>query len=251
MIQASFHGESAPLAGGAGLVTLVRGSAFALSEANGDMGARATDGLFMLDRRVLSRFELSLDGWPLDHLAVDHLGSARELFVLRESSVTGSLRPLLVTRRREIEGDLIETLAVSNHSGVERRVVVQMKVAADFADLFSVKRGAPEPQGARIVASDDGLHIALEDGTLEVTVTSDQPCGVGQGVLVWSVELPPASSWQTSVRVSVRHQGATALPQAPSGDDAAATLLGAPPVLRSDDDRLFNAEVQVQLERRF
>jgi glycogen debranching enzyme len=241
VIQASFHGESAPLAGGAGLVTLVRGSAFALSAGNGDMGGRGTDGLFMLDRRVLSRFQLELDGWPLDHLAVDHLGSANELFVLRESTSAGGTRPLLVTRRREIEGGLIETVTVSNHSEVERRVIVQMKVAADFADLFSVKRGAPEPQMSRIVATGDGICFALDGGTLEVAVTSDQRCGIGQGVLVWSVVLAPAGSWQTRVRVSVRHQGATALPQAPSGDDAAARLLGAPPVLRADDERLATA----------
>ena len=53
-----------------GVVTLVEGQTFCLSGRTGDIAAHLPHGLFVLDTRSLSRFELRIDGSQLEPLAV-------------------------------------------------------------------------------------------------------------------------------------------------------------------------------------
>jgi hypothetical protein len=51
-------------------VTLVEGSSFCVSSHGGSIEAGGTHGLFVRDTRVLSRWELFVDGRPVESLAV-------------------------------------------------------------------------------------------------------------------------------------------------------------------------------------
>ena len=50
------------IAGEGGVLSLVEGSSFCISAANGDIVAGSPHGLFFRDSRLLSRFELRLNG---------------------------------------------------------------------------------------------------------------------------------------------------------------------------------------------
>src|ERR1041384_7134108 len=65
------NGGAASVRAAEGLVTLVEGRTFCLSAANGDIVPGLTQGLFVLDTRVLSRWELRVNGQPVEGLSVD------------------------------------------------------------------------------------------------------------------------------------------------------------------------------------
>ena len=65
-----FDGESVPLGrAGSADVTLVEGSAFAISDSLGNMTPGSPQGLFFRDSRFLSRLELRLNGSYAEPLA--------------------------------------------------------------------------------------------------------------------------------------------------------------------------------------
>ena len=54
---------------GSGTVTLVEGSSFCISSSNGDIHPDLPHGVFHLDTRILSRWELTINGQVIEPLA--------------------------------------------------------------------------------------------------------------------------------------------------------------------------------------
>jgi len=68
---------------GSGTVTLVEGSSFCISAANGDIRPELPQGVFHLDTRILSKWELTVNGQPLEPLAAETKEPYRALFACR------------------------------------------------------------------------------------------------------------------------------------------------------------------------
>src|SRR2546430_5144339 len=78
-----------PALGGAGPVTVVEGTTFCLSSAAGDVVPGTPHGLFFHDARVLSRWELRLDGGQPHPLSVTAPGAFAARVVLRPPPQAG------------------------------------------------------------------------------------------------------------------------------------------------------------------
>ncbi|OLF16324.1 amylo-alpha-1,6-glucosidase [Actinophytocola xanthii] len=184
-------GEPAPT-GTAG-VTLVAGGTFCLSDATGDIAPGAAHGLFVRDTRVLSRWELRLDGHPAQALTV----LAREAFGARFVLRAGST--LLLVRDRVVDDGLRETVTVHNLGREPAEVRLELTVAADLADLFAVKEGRARPGGAepRVVGGE--LLLGDPDGARGVAVGATAGPAVLPGTLSWRVVVPARSRWSTEV----------------------------------------------------
>jgi len=63
-------GDPVNIGFGGETVTLVEGATFCLSDGRGDVLAGGSHGLFVRDARVLSRWELRVDGLPAEPLSV-------------------------------------------------------------------------------------------------------------------------------------------------------------------------------------
>src|SRR5262245_54369417 len=97
-------GPVASLAGGR--FTLVEGSSFCLSDLRGDMHAEQPQGLFVLDTRVVSNWQLRIDGLPMEELAVANPSPYSATFVGRTHPVTGHAdSSVLIFRERHIGQD--------------------------------------------------------------------------------------------------------------------------------------------------
>src|SRR5437588_11582160 len=98
----TYAGE-VPMLGTAGTVTLVEGSAFAISGRSGDMVPNLPQGLFFRDTRFLSRFELRVNGHAPDALEAEALDPFSATFVLRTRPRPGRAdSPLLLFRHRDV-----------------------------------------------------------------------------------------------------------------------------------------------------
>jgi len=146
----AFDGESVPLgrAGGAD-VTLVEGSAFAISDGLGNMTPGSPQGLFFRDSRFLSRLELRLNGSYAEPLASTTTDPFSAEFVGRTSRAPRSRleSALLLFRRRYVGRGMREDIVVRNFADEPAYCELAIDVDADFADLFEVKEGRVRREG--------------------------------------------------------------------------------------------------------
>jgi glycogen debranching enzyme len=183
-----------------GTITLVEGGTFCLSDTTGDIAAGAPHGLFFRDARVLSRWELRLDGRPAQALPVQHTEAFAARFVLRRPPVAGQHDSTLLLVRERLVGDgMRETITVDNLGREATVVRLDLYVAADFADLFAVKEGRGGGTDAEVTAGDGELVLRGRSRGLSVTATAGR--AVRPGVLSWRVVVPARQRFTTEVMV--------------------------------------------------
>jgi glycogen debranching enzyme len=202
---------SASLLGAGGTITLVDGQTFALSDPAGDMTPDLAHGLFVLDARVLSVWELRLDGNRVEPLA-HHLAHP---FTGR---IVGRGRPreghadadLVVVRDRQVGNGMRERIEITNHGLEPIAVRIEMRCAADFAHLFDVKERRRTRRLGRHVheIASDALVFGHggPDGEREVRITASGDPEMGANSFEWHRVLAPHErhEWWLEVTVSIR-----------------------------------------------
>jgi len=188
-------------------VTLVEESTFCLSGRSGDVQPGGAQGLFLLDTRLLSRFQLTIDGEPADPLTVAIRQPFAATFVARarpQGLVIDT--SLLVLRHRYIGLGMREDLVVRNAGTAPAKLRVELAVDADFADLFSVKeaRVALVGEHAReITDSELRLRHRHAGSDREVTVRFGGGAAVDATGAAWEVTVPAQGEWTTCVQVEL------------------------------------------------
>ena len=91
-------GEPARVGAGSDTVTLVEGATFCLSDRHGDMVPGGSHGLFFRDARVLSRWELRVDGQVAESLSVESSEAFAAQFILRRAPRAGLADSTLLVR---------------------------------------------------------------------------------------------------------------------------------------------------------
>src|SRR4051794_28370523 len=148
--------ENEPARVGAGAVTLVEGSSFCICTPSGDLGGAGPNGVFFRDTRILSRWDLRIDGEFPDPLAAMTPDPYRGTFLGRLARRFGRTDTnLLVQRERRIGNGLREDVVLRNPGSEPTTCIVTVVVDADFADLFEVKEGRVQPRGQRQGPSPD------------------------------------------------------------------------------------------------
>src|SRR6476660_901368 len=81
--MAGWNSDTAAGPVGAGTVTLVEGSCFCISAANGDIHPDLPHGVFHEDTRILSGWSMTVNGSPLEPLTAETKEPYRALFIGR------------------------------------------------------------------------------------------------------------------------------------------------------------------------
>ena len=146
-----------------GLVKILDGNTFVVSDANGDIEASLTDptGLFSFDTRFLSKWVLTVNGERLGSLSVDDLQYYEARFFLVPGTGTVYIdAKLSVIRRRSVGNGFHEELTILNHSEKPVSLTVRVDAGCDFADLFEVK-DALQKKGTYTARVQRGKHLVL------------------------------------------------------------------------------------------
>src|SRR5215472_330262 len=101
-----------------GLVRILEGNTFVVSDERGDIEASATDptGLFSFDTRFLSKWILTVNGQRLNPLSVDDLNYFEARFFLVPGTGTIYVNATLsVIRVRAVGEGFHEELSILNH----------------------------------------------------------------------------------------------------------------------------------------
>ncbi|MCP2287444.1 amylo-alpha-1,6-glucosidase [Nocardia amikacinitolerans] len=187
--------------GGAGSVTLVEGGTFCLSNRLGDVEPGRPHGLFFRDARVLSRWELLVDGRPAEPLSVLSPEAFIARFVMRRPPHAGLAdSTLLVVRERIVADGMHELLTLENMGREPTAVTLELHVDADFVDLFAVKEGRAGHLRADVTVAEGELLLHdRSDRMRGITISATVEPSVLPGTLVWRVVVPVGGKWQTEV----------------------------------------------------
>jgi glycogen debranching enzyme len=204
--------DSEPMSIGGGAVTLVEGSSFCICSPGGDLGGMGPAGVFFRDTRILSRWELRVDGDVPEPLAAMTPEPYRATFLGRLPRRSGRTDTnLLVRRERRVGNGLREDLSITNPSAEASACTITLAVEADFADLFEVKEGRVQPRGERRVHS-QGERLVLDQrwrGSSRGAVV-EAPGGTivaaaglenSSGLVRYDVVVPARGQWSASLLV--------------------------------------------------
>jgi glycogen debranching enzyme len=135
-------------------LTCLAAPAMWLSPPRGQLTGGA-DGLYVADRRVLSRLRLTLDG-------AEPRPGAASLRGADAASFTAAAGALSVERLRTVTRDGgVERITVRNTGDRPVRTVLEIEAAADLAEISAVKAGDPPPAETPLR---DGVELAGPDG---------------------------------------------------------------------------------------
>ena len=207
-----------------GTVTLVEGSTFCISEAGGDIGQGQPHGLFVRDTRVLSRWALTIDARTPKPLTVQQSEPYAATFIghLPPRGGPGS-SSLLVVRRRYVGDGMREDITIRNTAPLPAACMVTLAAAADFADLFEVKRGqARAGPSARAVDGTSALTFQTRRGERQAGLLIEgdgQPETTGEA-LSWQATIPARGEWTVSVEAVPVVNGLPLEPHHPRGQRA-------------------------------
>ena len=208
--MAGWNADTAAGPLGSGTVTLVEGSCFCISSANGDIHPERPHGVFHEDTRILSRWNLTVNGQPIEPLAAETKEPYRALFACRVPRSDGYAdSPLIVERLREVGAGMLEEIIVRNYSSEAAKCVVELEVESDFADLFEVKDARIQRRWEEVRQPDgDSLTIlAAWQNIRKGVVVRAEGADVGADILTYRTVIPPHGEWHTLLSVAPKVDG--------------------------------------------
>src|ERR1700676_3357659 len=239
----NFAGPVTQLGSTSGVVTLVDESTFAISGGAGDISPGAAQGLFVRDTRILSRFEVLVDGMRTEPLAAVTDDPFSATFVSQCMPAPDRAdSTLMVFRSRYVGQGMREDLAIRNFADEEAVCTVQVLLGSDFADLFAVKEGrvGTEPPAGELSTTVLGDDPADPDDPTDpltprprsTVVSSYRRGGVVRGVEVrfagptlvtsdlvtFEVVVPPRGQWTTCIEVGPVFDGTAVDPRYHCGE---------------------------------
>jgi glycogen debranching enzyme len=227
-----------------GLVQILEGNTFVVSDRAGDIEASLTDptGLFSFDTRFLSRWVLTINGQRLNPLSTDDLQYFETRFFLVPGTGTVYVdAKLSVIRQRAVGRGFHETLTILNHDDVPADLEVRIEAASDFADLFEVK-DALEKKGTYHNRVEDGrLTLGYTRETFEraTRISSSTSAQVDDGGLTFTPKIEPHGEWTTDLDVETSIM--SMMPSVDQANAARASKRGRPSMSANLDRWLADA----------
>lgn len=223
--MAGWNADTAAGPVGSGTVTLVEGSSFCISFANGDISPEHPHGVFHEDTRILSRWNLAVNGRSLEPLTAAMKEPYRALFIGRVPQSNGYAdTPLIVERLREVSAGILEKITIRNYSSEAAECLVALTVESDFADLFEVKEARVQRHWdqSRQYNSHSLTITGVWREVLKCVIVKGSGADITANGLNYRAVVPPHGAWSTllSVGPTVERGAipATSFAQAPADE---------------------------------
>jgi glycogen debranching enzyme len=142
---------------------------FLVGQAITDGSHESAAGLYLRDTRHLTRFRVTVDGQPLDRLALQPLTTASALIISANAGSSHTTdgehwlpaRTLGVEQRVELDSDLHFRVAVQSYNEGVRTATISIEAAADFRDLFDIRGFVVKERGNPLPIEVDRYHVVL------------------------------------------------------------------------------------------
>ncbi|MGI0081347.1 MAG: amylo-alpha-1,6-glucosidase, partial [Nitrososphaerales archaeon] len=210
-----------------GAIIVTSGSVFAISSHNGDINTGTTEGFYSSDTRFVSTFKLLVDGRTTVPVGVDRFDSSIVSFYSILQKGLNLPPSLSIVRDRSIDRGLHEDIYIKNDSTVAQSFKFEAVFAADFADVFEVRRGSIRKRGEVRAVIRKGQNVCFEYQRLrfhrEVWISLSRAPTVKGNKVMLELTLAPKAIWKTCVNI-VPVLGR----KTPAGSRCVGTILGSP-----------------------
>ena len=198
---------------GPNAIAVTEGRAFMYSDVTGDVPPGSIGGLVSEDTRLLSRWQLMIQGRSLLTLQSGLVEPYWASFFLSNPQLPGLRANSLGVRRLRLLGvGLRERIEVQSFAPDAIDVEVRLCVGTDFADLFEIK-DVVRDRSAEIAREHhpDGSSLVFRYANAGFEVTTEvqaYPAAseVDGDDLVWRVTLSPGRPWHCQLDVPLRDQ---------------------------------------------
>jgi glycogen debranching enzyme len=230
-----------------GLVQILEGNTFVVSDSRGDIEASPTDptGLFSDDTRFLSTWILTLNDERMNSLSVDDLDYFETRFFLVPGTGTVYVdAKLSVIRQRAVGRGFHEQLTILNHDNEPLQASVRLEAACDFADLFEVKDALAKKGVYSVRVAENALVLEYERDSFRraTRISASEKAKVDEDGLTFDVSIAPHERWRTEIDV---------VPELLSSDVAPGRLdarKAGRPRIRRDVERWIEAAPSLQCD---
>ncbi|MDQ6616828.1 MAG: amylo-alpha-1,6-glucosidase [Actinomycetota bacterium] len=192
-----------------GMVTLLEGWTFCISERSGDVLSGLPEGLFFRDLRFLSSLRLHINGAMPQPLGAQLLNPFSAVFVSHLRPAPGRAdSTLVIFRSRFIGRGMREDIVLTNFGDEAQSCEVAMTAAADFATIFDVKEGRVRstPEDGVFHAGADFATITADDGANRygVRISSSQVAEVDESGRMFRFHptIGPREEWRVCFEFS-------------------------------------------------
>jgi glycogen debranching enzyme len=193
-----------------GQITINDGSSFLLTAADGSINDQRAQGFFVLDTRLISFYEISIDRQLLTPLTSSNITHrvARYEFTNSELLTATSTVPankLLVSVRRDIIGGMHEDIDLVNHHQERVELQLMLEIRSDFVDLSRIKAKKLITQGRMETSwENNALTNIYRNGsfTRGLRIQSEGASSAprySNGRLVFDIALDPGGAWHTCI----------------------------------------------------
>ena len=220
---------------------VLQADTFMVGDRRGGVDPAADDlhGLFYRDMRHLSRWQLRLNGRPLQALSSDTLEYDEAVFFLVEADANIHRTPSVsIIRRRQIAAGLRESVTIHNHGTTTLRLEISVLFGADFADVFELKepvrKVGRQYRGVREGGVTLGYH---RGGFCRETHVSAEGAYFTEESLTFRLELGPMQQWTGEIDVTLGVAEGRPLPRRTHTPDMPVSLqdwLDAAPTIEAD-----------------
>ncbi|HVA30035.1 MAG TPA: glycogen debranching N-terminal domain-containing protein, partial [Gaiellaceae bacterium] len=199
--------------------TILEGSTFCICNEVGDV-CETTHGLFADDTRFLSRLELTVDGKRpllLSSGSVEYFSAA--YFLRNPLTDRLPLDSLLIKRERFVGDGMQDHIDVTNTTTATLELRLELALAADFADIISVKewdfslgdpahaRPLPDPVAVGYDREHNRFLLADPDGLGKTQVILSELGTPNGGGIAYEITLAPRETWSMRVDVGLGTNG--------------------------------------------
>jgi glycogen debranching enzyme len=199
--------------------TILEGSTFCICDERGDVREK-THGLFADDTRFLSRLELTIDGKPpllLSSGNVEYFSAA--YFLRNPLTYRLPLDAVLIKRERFVGDGMQDHIELTNETMGTIELRLELRVAADFADIISVKewdfslgdprhaKPLPSPVPGEIDGPNNQLLLVDPDGFGRTQVIFSARGDATATGIAYDLTLEPRETWSVRIDVGLAADG--------------------------------------------
>jgi glycogen debranching enzyme len=197
---------------GQDMVTLVEGNSFCVCGRGGDMASGSSQGLYVADTRVVSRWELSVNGEPVEPVQALSAAPYHAMFLGRVPSPGLADSTLLVRRERFVGAGMREDITVVNVASRPAHCTLRINLECDLADLFEVKAHRNRPVSDILIECEPGdLHASSASRRRGVHIWADGAV-VGSDHIGFEAIVPAKGKWRASIEVAPTMDGVVVRP---------------------------------------
>jgi glycogen debranching enzyme len=202
------------------VLTINRGSTFMVTDHSGEIDPGAAQGVFADDTRFVSGYRLRINGQPWQLVSSSAVSYHSARIYLSNPPLTdfsGALAApassLGLRLLRSVDEGVHEILEIASYLPVPVRLVLELEIDSDFADLFEVKEGQIrdreelvtewDRRGCRLVTTYRHADY-LRRFTYQVLAAEPSPF-FANGRLRFPVHLAPGATWRARANMQLQH----------------------------------------------